>query len=97
MGKIEWGARVSDDEAARRAAGRAHFNSWRRDVAAIRRADVAQLLAEGLSKASIARRLGVAASTVTRDVQAILKSANAEHTCPICGQLYVRHGGNSER
>jgi len=78
VGKIEWGARVSDDEAARRAAGRAHYNSWRRDVAA-------------------ARRLGVAASTVTRDVQAILKSANAEHTCPICGQLYVRHGGNSER
>jgi hypothetical protein len=68
-----WTKLVSSDEAARRAAGRRHYNAHRHYQAMRRRGRVLQLVEDrgGLChgvRAAVARELGVSRSTVSRDV-----------------------------
>lgn len=88
--RLNWSAPVSDAVAQRRAGGRRAYNSWRRDMAIIRRAHVATLLLAGRRQYEIAAELGVARSTICKDVAALVELANREHECPVCGQSYVR-------
>lgn len=103
MNKIDWGAPVSPEEAARRAGGRAHYNSMRQFQASERRLKVAKMLRAGQRKAGIARVLGVNAGTITRDVQDMLAWARAMGECPLCGGEMQRQtfgddaeGGNDD-
>jgi hypothetical protein len=77
----EWAARVSPDEAYRRAAGRRAHNLRRQYGAAARRAEVARLLTRygvgGGVRARIAREMGVHASTIGRDLHRILPPLGA--------------------
>lgn len=74
---MSWTWPVSDDEAARRAAGRRHYNSIRRLHAELRRVKVAELLRGRFLdwgvQAEIARELGVSRSTVCRDVRWLMR------------------------
>ena len=73
---------LSQDAIERRASGRRHYNSVRHFRAAARRQQVAELLAAGTtSRVQIARRLGVHASTVSRDVAARLCGRPFEPAC----------------
>jgi hypothetical protein len=70
----EW---LSEHQLYRRASGRRRVNGVRRCKAAMRRALVFDLWWQGLSQAAIARDLGVARSTVCRDVEAIYRALQA--------------------
>ncbi len=73
----------------RRAGGRRHYNTWRRDLAFMRRGDVlkqwrASRGAPGWqAKAAVA--LGVHRSTITRDVEALRAEMRQGSPCPMCG------------
>ena len=80
-----WGAPTTPEEAFARAGGRRRFNAWRKDMAVIRRAEVARLLAThgrvpGI-QTLIARQLGVSEATISRDVAAIFEAAPPCSTC----------------
>lgn len=84
-----WSAPTSDDEAARRAAGRHHYNATRRVKAELRRVEVMELLTlmgggRG-TNAAISRALGVSQATISRD-RAIINALGAT-TCPTCGHF----------
>jgi hypothetical protein len=70
-----------------RAGGRRRYNSWRRQMATMRRADVAGLVdTHGMvrgSQARIARKLGVSEATISRDIKRIL---DERKPCPTCGR-----------
>jgi len=90
-----WSETVSTDEAHARYLGRRRYNSLRRDQAAMRRIEVAELivaaggfLVPGV-RSRIARHLGVHRSTVSRDVRALLRGLPAP-ACPCCGALRAR-------
>jgi hypothetical protein len=95
-----WSALVSADEAARRAAGRRHYNAWRRAIALIRRTELAWLLhvQGGLARTKKGwpdRRLGALGNQaalarqlgVSRStICRDLQKLLAElHECPTCG------------
>lgn len=76
MNRSAWSAQVTDDEAHRRAGGRAHYNSMRKYRALMRQIEVLRLfdVYSGFIyrvQARIARELGVSRSTVCRDVKKI--------------------------
>jgi len=83
--RAAWSRPTSDDEAARRAAGRARYNAWRRFLKVQRRRLVADLVAAGMSRRDIAAALGAAPRTIRRDVAAILAEADMTLLCPVCG------------
>ena len=83
-----WSQRVSDDEAARRAGGRARHNERRRDMAFLRQLEVATLLREGVPQVEIAQKLGVSRSTVHRDKLVLFGRVIHEGLCPVCGHRY---------
>jgi hypothetical protein len=84
---------VTDDEAARRAAGRRHYNSVRKFRREIRRAELVAYAREvGLDVTRhgagvlLARRFGVSRATISRDLHAIF----AHHDlCESCGSRRV--------
>jgi len=86
-----WSNPTSNDEVARRAGGRKHYNAWRRNMAIYRRAKVSRLLSRyplwerGTVKA-IARELGVSPSTICRDIKELLRLARP---CPHCGAFPI--------
>lgn len=95
MQRAMWSQTVSTEEAQARAGGRAHYNAMRQLDAALRRHQVAELivaaggfLVPGV-RSRIAAKLGVHRSTVSRDVQALLRGMPAP-TCPCCGALRER-------
>lgn len=85
ISRAAWRRPTSDDEAARRAAGRARYNAWRRFQRTIRRRLVMDLLAAGLSTREIAEAVGAAPRTVRQDVAALLDGADKVNCCPLCG------------
>ncbi len=67
-----WSKWTDSQVVNRRAGGRRAYNALRRDLAALRRLDVADLLLnKGLRQSDIARQLKVSRSTICRDVQAL--------------------------
>jgi hypothetical protein len=89
-----WSKPVSDSEAARRAAGRRHYNSVRQDRADFRRKEIIKEwtngevsgvfdLAEWGGHKRLAEKLGVSQSTLTRDLAAIRHDLGWE-MCPTC-------------
>jgi DNA-binding CsgD family transcriptional regulator len=78
-----WQRPVSNDEAYCRAAGRRRFNWGRQLRAELRQHQVLRLLRAGGTQASIARALQVSASTISRDVAALLA-----HGFPMRPYLY---------
>ena len=89
----QWSAPIGDAAAYRRASGRRHYNSVRRDRARYRQVyEVQDLLAKyGFAfgvQAAIARKLGVSPATISRDIKALLAGWNAR--CPHCGGLVCR-------
>jgi DNA-binding NarL/FixJ family response regulator len=72
MTRQAWQRPVSNDEAYRRASGRRRINVARQIRAELRQHQVFRLLRAGGSQASIARALKVSASTISRDVTALL-------------------------
>lgn len=94
--KIDWSKPTTNSEAYRRTGGRRHYNSWRKMLAVARRLRLLRLWVENpyLSKADLARRLGVHRSTVTRDIQA-LKAQEARRPdgkCVMCGKAHKKPG-----
>lgn len=93
-----WGAHTSWDEVCRRAAGRAKYHALRRLERDLRRRRVLRLLARhGLGhgvQARIARKLGVAESTISRDTKALLCTFGP---CPACGTLVRRDAVSAAR
>lgn len=92
-----WAASVSDGEAARRAGGRRAYNAWRRMMAEYRRYRLVGLAAEARlalwsrgTQTTLAARLGVSRSTISRGVAAITKACRPGAPCPVCG-CAVRH------
>ena len=88
-----WQARVSADEAHRRAAGRRKYNAVRQLRARLRRQEVLRLLGElgwgyGV-QARIAAVLGVHPATISRDLAKLLP---LYRECPTCGGLRPRTG-----
>jgi hypothetical protein len=83
-----WQARVSADEAHRRAAGRRKYNAVRQFRARVRRQEVLRLLgAFGWGygvQARIAAALGVHPATISRDLAKLLPLVEE---CPACGGL----------
>lgn len=83
-----WSSPTTEDEVARRAAGRRRYNSRRTLEKNLRRQQVLQLLhlfgkRHGV-QTRIARILGVSESTVSRDVDWLL--TGTIHFCPTCRQ-----------
>ena len=81
-----WSDPVSNSEAISRAGGRRHYNSVRQWQALARAYRVMELLQDrGLGygvRTQIARELGVHRSTITRDVNRILRTDGTN--CPTC-------------
>ena len=82
---------------ARRAGGRRHVNAMRQEQAELRRAKILRLASkEGKSifdrgfQSSMARRCGVARSTIWRDIHFIRQTALQGNSCPICGSKELR-------
>jgi len=83
--QVDWGAPVSDQEAARRAGGRRHYNSWRAHCRLVRWGRLLKLWGRpGIGwwhehgfQTRMARALGVSRSTVCRDLAALLAASNA--------------------
>ena len=71
-----WSRRTDWWTVCARASGRRHYNSYRRQMAAVRRHKVALYLIkfEGIPLCDIAEVLGVHPSTISRDRAAILAS-----------------------
>jgi len=88
MGKINWSAWTDPVTVAKRAGGRRHYHAIRRLRAAVRRAEVADLLLAGRKQTDIAKALGVADSTISRDVKRIYADAARRHICPLCRREY---------
>lgn len=84
-----WSAATSDDEVARRCAGRRHYNLTRKLNAELRRVQVMEMLmligAGRGANAAISRALGVSEATISRDRAAI--NAMGATTCPTCGHF----------
>ncbi len=78
----DWIAPTDPETVARRAAGRRRYNSWRQLVAEERRAPLACLRREyGFRRGALARaarELGVAKSTITGDVRALLAAGRLQ-------------------
>jgi len=79
-----WSHPTDPDTVRRRAAGRSHYNTWRRDVAAVRQGEVVKLLMEqplryGRQR-ELAKQLGVSEATISRDIRAVLY----KYQCPMC-------------
>jgi predicted naringenin-chalcone synthase len=90
-----WSESVSTDEAHARYLARRRYNALRRDQAALRRVEVAELivaaggfLVPGV-RSRIAAKLGVHRSTVSRDVAALLRGLPSPW-CPCCGAASSR-------
>lgn len=76
-----WSIWVPDEEMKRRAAGRTHYNSWRRDMALLRRRKLADAYVQALRSRNgwsvrgfqkqAARSFGVSEATISRDMQKI--------------------------
>jgi DNA invertase Pin-like site-specific DNA recombinase len=90
----QWSQATSQDEAARRAAGRARYNRHRQFKAAIRRKkiiDIWEDRADGSgwsifsrgSQTELAKMLGVNRSTICRDLKVIM-ARNRMVACPTC-------------
>jgi len=77
------------DEVCRRAAGRRHYNAWRRVVAHDRQRRVLDYWRQSKGRrgwqAEAAAALGVHRSTITRDMHALLALLHREEPCPLCG------------
>lgn len=77
------------EQVCRRAAGRRHYNSWRRVNAHDRQHRVFEYwrISKGRHgwQAQAAVALGVHRSTITRDVEALLAPLNRDKPCPMCG------------
>ncbi len=88
MNKVLWSKPVSRDEANRRASGRRQYNSVRQCQAAMRRVEVAYMLISygpfRGAQASVARRLGVSESTISRDADWLYKAGRLD-VCIECG------------
>ncbi len=82
------------DQVCRRAAGRRHYNAWRRVVAHDRQRRVLDYWRQSKGRrgwqAEAADTLGVHRSTITRDMHALLALLHREEPCPLCG---VRSSG----
>ncbi|GEM_PF-1968971 len=97
MKRSAWSLPTDPETVKRRAAGRRHYNAWRKHKAMYRRWVLVLETANHLgvsvlnhgAQAKIARKLGVSRSTICRDVQAILASWHEEEhkrkPCPLCG------------
>jgi len=86
-----WSAPTTAEEVARRAAGRTHYNAWRKSMALRRRCEVSRLLtAQGAFRrgyqAKLARLLGVSRATVCRDVATLRREGRP---CPSCGARHT--------
>jgi hypothetical protein len=90
----QWSPATSQDQAARRAAGRRRYNARRQFRAAIRRKKIIDLweeLADGSgwsifgrgSQTQLAQILGVNRSTICRDLKVIM-ARNRMVACPTC-------------
>src|SRR5580698_6705802 len=94
-----WSDPVSDDEANRRAAGRRQYNLTRKLDSWHRVQRVIELLQDrGLGygvRTQIARELGVHRSTITRDVNRILKTDGTN--CPTCERWMTHKAWNRLR
>lgn len=90
MNNNSWPERVSDRTAARRAGGRRHYNALRKRKAVDRRHKLLFYWARHphMSKADLARLLGVHRSTVTRDIQALKAAESWYSECPLCHQTH---------
>jgi hypothetical protein len=90
MSNKTWRDATSWDEVCRRASGRRSYHRIRRFQRDYRRKQVCELICRyGVSswgaRARIARELGVSRATVTRDVQAIIRTSaywQRGATCP---------------
>jgi DNA-binding MarR family transcriptional regulator len=85
-----WSKPTTFDEVCRRAAGRNAYNDVRKIGMLARRIEVAEMLLEfgplhRGAQADIARRLGVARSTISRDVKALLRDDWVR--CPSCERM----------
>ncbi len=73
----------------RRAGGRRWYNTWRRDLAFMRRGEVLDYwrASRGMHgwQARAAVALGVHRSTITRDIDALLSEMHRGTPCPMCG------------
>lgn len=81
---MQWSARVSNDEAARRAAGRRSYNAVRKLIMEMRRVDVVKLMLEGHSTTEMAAILEVSPRSIRRDVAAIYRLAGEQSACLHC-------------
>ena len=83
MNAQQWHATTTTGQANARAIGRRRYNAQRQAQARARLSVVFKLFVrEKLSRAEIARRLDVAPSTITRDVQKIVEQAQAQAAHP---------------
>jgi DNA-binding NarL/FixJ family response regulator len=78
---------LTPDEMARRASGRKHVNAVRQCRATLRRLAVARLLLQGYARGTIAAKLGVHASTISRDLQRLMREGQSVR-CPTCQRGY---------
>jgi len=95
MDRVQWSAPTHSSEVARRAGGRRAYNFRRQLIAAERRALVMELVVEARLAAAgrplvglqsiLARRFGVSAATISRDLAKARLRARRSTTCPHCG------------
>jgi hypothetical protein len=78
---MAWSDPVSAEVASRRAGGRRRYHALRRDLAMVRRSEVAKLVrAYGRQRgtqARIARELNVSEATISRDIASLLDQARS--------------------
>lgn len=79
---------LTQDQLERRASGRKQYNAWRQFVALYRRCAVARLRLQGYDRGTIAARLGVSASTISRDLQRLCQEGR-DVRCPTCQRPYA--------
>jgi hypothetical protein len=84
---LNWSKPVSNSEAHRRAAGRRHYNAWRKFLAITRQNEVAKLSLAGIKPAEIARRLKVSRATICRDMATLRAGTLLSFICPCCRQF----------
>ena len=92
--KSDWSAPVSADEAARRAAGRRHYNARRTERKQERQDEIVEMLLDNGRtwgcQAQMARTFGVSESTISRDIKEIHRRGRGS-ACPVCDAVWDRH------